>query len=539
MSTVVESHDHGHHGPAKGLSRWLFTTNHKDIGTLYLWFSFIMLFIGGGMAMVIRAELFQPGLQIVQPEFFNQMTTNHGLIMVFGVIMPAFVGLANWMLPMQIGAPDMALPRLNNLSFWLLPMAFGILISTLFMPEGGPNFGWTFYAPLSTTYAPSTVNFFIFSVHVMGVSSILGSINIITTIFNMRAPGMTLMKMPLFVWSWLITAYLLIAVMPVLAGVVTMMLMDINFGTSFFNAAGGGDPVLFQHVFWFFGHPEVYIMILPAFGIVSHIIETFSRKPIFGYSSMVYAMASIAILSFVVWAHHMFTSGTPPWMRLFFTIATAFIAVPTGIKFFNWVATLWGGKISINSAMLFSCGFIINFVFGGITGVALAQVPFDIHVHDTYFVVAHFHYIVYGGTVFIIFSSIYHWFPKVTGKMLSEKLGIFHFIITFIGFNLCFAPQHWLGLNGMPRRVAEYDPQFQLVNQISSIGALLMAISTIPFLINVFLSVRNGKNSGDNPWNALTPEWLTSSPPPVENWEGEAPLVEEPYGYGKQFSEQK
>ena len=321
-----------------------------------------MLFIGGAMAMVIRAELFQPGLQIVQPEFFNQMTTNHGLIMVFGVIMPAFVGLANWMLPMQIGAPDMALPRLNNLSFWLLPMAFGILLSTLFMPEGGPNFGWTFYAPLSTTYAPNTVNFFIFSVHVMGVSSILGSINIITTIFNMRAPGMTLMKMPLFVWSWLITAYLLIAVMPVLAGVVTMMLMDINFGTSFFNAAGGGDPVLFQHVFWFFGHPEVYIMILPAFGIVSHIIETFSRKPIFGYSSMVYAMASIAILSFVVWAHHMFTVGMPLAGELFFMYSTMLIAIPTGVKVFNWVATMFRGSITFETPMLFSIAFVALFL---------------------------------------------------------------------------------------------------------------------------------------------------------------------------------
>jgi cytochrome c oxidase subunit 1 len=333
-----------------------------------------MLFIGGSMAMVIRAELFQPGLQIVEPEFFNQMTTNHGLIMVFGVIMPAFVGLANWMLPMQIGAPDMALPRLNNLSFWLLPMAFGILISTLFMPEGGPNFGWTFYAPLSTTYAPSTVNFFISSVHIMGISSILGSINIITTIFNMRAPGMTLMKMPLFVWSWLITAYLLIAVMPVLAGVVTMMLMDINFGTSFFNAGGGGDPVLFQHVFWFFGHPEVYIMILPAFGIASHIIETFSRKPIFGYTSMVYAMSSIAILSFVVWAHHMFTVGMPLAGELFFMYSTMLIAIPTGVKVFNWIATMYRGSITFETPMLFAIAFVALFTIGGFSGLMLAIV---------------------------------------------------------------------------------------------------------------------------------------------------------------------
>ena len=311
------------------------------------------------------------------------------------------------------------------------------------------------------------------------------------------------------------------------------MSFDIVAHTGFFNPSLGGNVIVYQHLFWFYSHPAVYIMVLPAFGLVSEILPIHSRKPLFGYTTMVFSIMGIVVLGLVVWAHHMFTSGTPPWMRLFFTIATAFIAVPTGIKFFNWVATLWGGKISLNAAMLFSCGFIINFVLGGITGVALAQVPFDVHVHDTYFVVAHFHYIVYGGSVFVIFSSIYHWFPKFTGKMLNENLGRFHFIITFIGFNLCFAPQHWLGLNGMPRRVAEYDPQFQLINQISSVGALLMALSTFPFLWNIFQSILYGDDSGDNPWNALTPEWLTSSPPPVENWDGEAPLVLEPYGYGK------
>jgi len=342
MSAVIENHhDDHHHGPAKGITRWLYTTNHKDIGTLYLWFSFAMFLIGGAMAMVIRAELFQPGMQIVEPEFYNQMITLHGLIMIFGGVMPAFVGLANWLVPMMIGAPDMALPRMNNLSFWILPFAFFILLSSLFMEGGAPNFGWTFYAPLSTTYAPPSVTFFIFSVHIMGASSIMGAINVVVTIMNMRAPGVSLMKMPLFVWSWLITAYLLIAVMPVLAGAVTMMLMDIHFGTSFFNAAGGGDPVLFQHIFWFFGHPEVYIMILPAFGIVSHIIETFSRKQLFGYSSMVWAMLSIAILSFVVWAHHMFTVGLPLAAEIFFMWATMLIAVPTGVKVFNcWPQTV-------------------------------------------------------------------------------------------------------------------------------------------------------------------------------------------------------
>ena len=515
MSTVVESHDHGHHGPAKGLSRWLFTTNHKDIGTLYLWFSFIMLFIGGAMAMVIRAELFQPGLQIVQPEFFNQMTTNHGLIMVFGVIMPAFVGLANWMLPMQIGAPDMALPRLNNLSFWLLPMAFGILISTLFMPEGGPNFGWTFYAPLSTTYAPSTVNFFIFSVHVMGVSSILGSINIITTIFNMRAPGMTLMKMPLFVWSWLITAYLLIAVMPVLAGVVTMMLMDINFGTSFFNAAGGGDPVLFQHVFWFFGHPEVYILILPGFGMISHIVSTFSKKPVFGYLGMAYAMVAIGIVGFVVWAHHMYTVGLSTDTKAYFLAATMIIAVPTGIKIFSWIATMWGGSISFKTPMMWALGFIFMFTVGGVTGVVLANAGVDTAMHDTYYVVAHFHYVLSLGAVFAIFAGFYYWFSKMSGYEYSEWLGQLHFWLTFLGVNLIFFPQHFLGLAGMPRRYADYPDAFAGWNYVSSIGSYVAVAGLAVFFINLIYAFAKKKAAAQNPWGvgATTLEWTVPSPP--------------------------
>ncbi|MGM0680314.1 MAG: cbb3-type cytochrome c oxidase subunit I, partial [Pseudomonadota bacterium] len=351
MSTVAATHEHHH---PTGITRWLFTTNHKDIGTLYLWFAFIMFLTGGAMAMVIRAELFQPGMQIVDPHFFNQMTTMHGLIMVFGAVMPAFVGLANWQIPLMIGAPDMALPRMNNWSFWILPFAGTMLVSTLFMEGGGPAFGWTFYAPLSTTFAPASTDFFIFAIHLLGFSSIMGAINIIATILNMRAPGMTLMKMPLFVWTWLITAFLLIAVMPVLAGAVTMMLTDRNFGTSFFDAAGGGDPVLFQHVFWFFGHPEVYIMILPAFGVVSQIIPTFARKPLFGYASMVYATAAIAFLSFIVWAHHMFTVGMPLAGELYFMYATVMIAVPTAVKVFNWTATMWKGSMTFEAPMLWA-----------------------------------------------------------------------------------------------------------------------------------------------------------------------------------------
>ncbi len=407
ITTTPEEHDH--HGPASGITRWITTTNHKDIGTLYLWLAFIMLLTGGSMAMVIRLELFQPGLQFVQPEFFNQMTTMHGLIMVFGAIMPGFVGLANWLIPMMIGAPDMALPRMNNWSFWILPFAFTMLASTLLMEGGAPAFGWTFYAPLSTTFAPDSTDFFIFAVHLLGISSVMGAINIIATILNMRAPGMTLMKMPLFVWTWLITAYLLIAVMPVLAGAVTMMLTDRHFGTSFFDAAGGGDPVMFQHIFWFFGHPEVYIMILPAFGIISAIIPTFARKKLFGYSSMVYATASIAILSFMVWAHHMFTTGMPVAGELYFMYATILISVPTGVKVFNWVTTMWKGSMTFETPMLWALGFIIMFTIGGFSGLMLGVAPVDTQYHDTYFVVAHFHYVLVTGALYSIIAAFYYW----------------------------------------------------------------------------------------------------------------------------------
>ena len=522
MSSVIESHhDDHHHGPAKGLMRWLLTTNHKDIGSLYLWFSFSMFLIGGAMAMVIRAELFQPGMQIVQPEFYNQMLTLHGLIMVFGAVMPAFVGLANWLIPMMVGAPDMALPRLNNLSFWLLPFAFGILLSSLFMEGGAPNFGWTFYAPLSTTYAPPSVTFFIFSVHIMGASSIMGSINVIVTIMNMRAPGMDLMKMPLFVWSWLITAYLLIAVMPVLAGAVTMMLMDIHFGTSFFNAAGGGDPVLFQHVFWFFGHPEVYIMILPAFGIVSHIIETFSRKPIFGYSSMVYAMASIAILSFVVWAHHMFTVGMPLAGELFFMYSTMLIAIPTGVKVFNWVATMFRGSITFETPMLFSIAFVALFTIGGFSGIMLAIVPADFQYHDTYFVVAHFHYVLVPGALFGIIAGAYYWLPKWTGNMYDETLGKLHFWLTFISVNVTFFPMHFVGLAGMPRRYPDYALQFADFNALISVGAFMFGLTQLLFLFIVIKTIRSGKQAQPEVWEGagdLGLEWTLSSPPPYHSF---------------------
>ena len=520
MSAVIENHhDDHHHGPAKGLTRWLYTTNHKDIGTLYLWFSFAMFLIGGAMAMVIRAELFQPGMQIVEPEFYNQMITLHGLIMIFGGVMPAFVGLANWLVPMMIGAPDMALPRMNNLSFWILPFAFFILLSSLFMEGGAPNFGWTFYAPLSTTYAPPSVTFFIFSVHIMGASSIMGAINVVVTIMNMRAPGVGLMKMPLFVWSWLITAYLLIAVMPVLAGAVTMMLMDIHFGTSFFNAAGGGDPVLFQHIFWFFGHPEVYIMILPAFGIVSHIIETFSRKQLFGYSSMVWAMLSIAILSFVVWAHHMFTVGLPLAAELFFMWATMLIAVPTGVKVFNWIATMFRGSITFETPMLFACAFVVLFTLGGFSGLMLAITPADFQYHDTYFVVAHFHYVLVPGAIFSIMAAVYYWIPKWCGNMYDERLGKLHFWLSFTGVNVTFFPQHFIGLAGMPRRYPDYALQFADWNMVSTVGAFLFGVSQLLFLFIVVKTVMGGKKATDQVWEgAKGLEWTVASPAPYHTF---------------------
>lgn len=513
---TMTAHDHG---PAKGLMRWVLTTNHKDIGTMYLLFSLLMFFIGGTMAFVIRAELFEPGMQLINPEFFNQMTTMHGLIMVFGAVMPAFVGLANWQVPLMVGAPDMALPRMNNWSFWILPFAFTMMLSTLFMDGGAPNFGWTFYAPLSTTYAPPSVTFFIFAVHMLGISSIMGAMNIIVTLFNMRTPGMGWMQMPLFCWTWLITSFLLLAAMPVLAAVVTMMLMDIHFGTSFFNAAGGGDPVLFQHVFWFFGHPEVYIMILPAFGVVSHVIPTFARKRLFGYHSMVYATASIAILSFVVWAHHMFTVGMPLGGELFFMYSTMLIAVPTGVKVFNWVSTMFKGSMTFETPMLFAIAFIVLFTIGGLSGLMLAIAPADFQYHDTYFVVAHFHYVLVPGAVFGIMSGVYYWLPKWCGKMYNESLGKTHFWLSFIGVNLTFFPMHFVGLAGMPRRIPDYALQFADFNMLTSLGAFMFGTTQLLFVYIIFKTIRSGKPAEQVPWEGAEGlEWTVPSPAPYHTF---------------------
>lgn len=506
----------------KWTSRWLFTTNHKDIGTLYLCIACIMFFVGGAMALLIRMELFSPGLSIMQPNFYNQLITMHGLIMVFGVVMPAWVGFANWQIPMMIGAPDMALPRLNNWSFWILPFAFALLSSTMFMKGGGPNFGWTFYAPLSTTFAPDSTDFFIFSVHFLGASSIMGSINIIATILNMRAPGMTLMKMPLFVWTWLITAFLLLAIMPVLAGTVTMMLTDRHFGTSFFNAAGGGDPVLFQHLFWFFGHPEVYVLILPAFGVVSEIIPTFSRKKLFGYRFMVYATACIAILSFLVWVHHMFTVGVPLAAELFFMYSTMLIAVPTGVKVFNWVATMFKGSMTFETPMLFAIGFVFLFTLGGFSGLMLAITPADYQYQDSYFVVAHFHYVLVPGSIFSILAGIYYWLPKWTGHMYNESLGKWHFWLTAISINITFFPMHFLGLAGMPRRIPDYALQFTDFNQIATIGAFIFGFSQLLFVYNVIQTIRGrtAERATDRVWEGSHGlEWTVPSPAPYHTFE--------------------
>ena len=523
MSTIAaDHHDHdAHHGPAKGLMRWVFTTNHKDIGTLYLLASLIMFFVGGTMALLIRTELFQPGLQLVEPDFFNSLTTMHGLIMIFGVVMPAWTGLANWQIPMMVGAPDMALPRMNNWSFWLLPFAFALMLSTWFMEGGAPGGGWTMYAPLSSTYGPPSMDMLIFAIHLMGISSIMGAINVIATILNMRAPGMTLMKMPLFVWTWLVTAFLLIAVMPVLAGAVTMLLTDRNFGTSFFEAAGGGDPVMFQHIFWFFGHPEVYILILPAFGIVSEIIPTFARKSIFGYASMVYAISAIAFLSFIVWVHHMFTSGLPVAAELFFMYATMLIAVPTGVKVFNWVSTMWRGSMTFETPMLFAVGFVFLFTIGGFSGLMLAIVPADMQYHDTYFVVAHFHYVLVPGAIFALMAGVYYWMPKWTGVMYNETLGKVHFWLSAISVNLLFCPMHFVGLAGMPRRIPDYALQFAEFNAIATVGAFAFGFSQLLFVWIVVQCFRKQGQKATGPvWEGSHGlEWTLPSPAPYHSFE--------------------
>ena len=495
--------DHADHGAKSWRDYFKVNTDHKVIGIQYICVSFIFMFIGGLMAMLVRAELAAPGRQFVDPNTYNGIFSVHATLLIFLFVIPVFAGIANYVIPLMIGAPDMAFPRLNALSFWMLPVAGVMMLLSFLAPGGSFAAGWTAYAPLSVD-APIGQAFFTIAVQFAGASSIATALNFLVTIITMRAPGMTFFRMPLLVWANFSTSLLVVIATPFIAASQFMVILDRALGFNFFNPANGGDVLMYQHVFWFYSHPAVYIMMLPGFGIISEVLATRSRKPVFGYRMMAFSLLAIVLLGFTVWAHHMFVSGMSDWIRIPMMITTAIIAIPTGIKIFSWVATLWRGVLKMDTPMLWATGFIAMFTLGGISGVMLAMVPLDIHVSDTYFIVAHIHYVLFGGSLFTIYAGIYFWFPKMTGRMFNERLGKIHFWLTFIFFNITFAPMHLIGVQGMPRRVSDYAEQFATWNLIISVASFVVGFSTLIFLYNMIVSWRTGPKAGDNPWNSLT-----------------------------------